>query len=107
MDWQLIGSVLGPIVILIACVMELFKKRIRKSKSLKIENQLVAAFFSVGLTIIGYLAFDLPGNPIAIAYYSIGVYILQCYVDMRIVKTIVRIWMKRKGVELDESSLAE
>lgn len=107
MDWELIGKVLGPVVVLIACVMELYKKRIRRDKSSKIENQMVGAILSIGMSIIGYLAFGLPGNMIAILYYSIGVYVIQCYVDMRIVKTIVRSWMKRKGVELDKSKLVE
>jgi len=107
MDWKLVGKVLGPVVVIIACIMELYKKRFRKDKTSKIENQLIAAILSIGMSIISYLAFGLPGNPVAILYYSIGVYIVQCYVDMRIVKTIVRMWMKRKGVELDESKMVE
>lgn len=101
MDWMLIAKVLGPVVVAIACIMELYKKKLRKDKAIRIEIQVIALLFSIILTAIGYFAFSLPGRLLAIFYYSTGVFIVQCYVDMRIVKRLVKAWLKYKGVNLD------
>ncbi|GEM_PF-2949380 len=101
MDWMLIVKVLGPVVVAIACIMELYKKKIRKDRSKKLEIQIVALLLSISLTVIGYFAFSLPGGFLAIFYYTTGVYVAQCYVDMRIVKLFVKAWLNRKGVNLD------
>ena len=101
MDWMLIAKVLGPVVVAIACMMELYKKKIRKDRPNRLEIQVVACLLSISLTAIGYLAFSLPGGLLAILYYSTGVYIAQCYVDMRIVKRLVTAWLNRKGANLD------
>lgn len=101
MDWMLIVKVLGPVVVAIACMMELYKKKIRKDRSNRLEIQVVALLFSITLTAIGYFAFSLPGGLLAILYYTTGVYIAQCYVDMRIVKRFAKAWLNRKGVNLD------
>jgi hypothetical protein len=98
MDWKLILYVLGPVVVLIAAMMELYKKKIRKDKSTVWEIRIVAGVVSYGLSWICYISFNLPGQPLAVLYYGLGVFIAQCYVDMRIIKLIVRAWLKRKGV---------
>jgi len=69
MDWKLILYVIGPVVVLIAAMMELYKKKLRKDGASVWENRIVAGLLSFGLSWICYVSFHLPGEPIAILYY--------------------------------------
>ncbi len=98
MDWKLILYVIGPAVVLIAAMMELYKKKIRKDRASVWEIRFLAGLLSFGLSWICYVSFHLPGEPIAMLYYGLGISVAQCYVDMKIIKLIVRTWLKRKGI---------
>jgi ABC-type nitrate/sulfonate/bicarbonate transport system substrate-binding protein len=102
MDWNIILKVLGPSVLFIAIFMEAYKKNIRSDKAKDWENWLLAGILSVTFAVVGYLSYDLPGKPIAILYYSFGIFAVQLIVDMKIVKAVVRIWLKKQGLTEDE-----
>ena len=99
MDWKLILFVLGPAVVIIALMVEAYKKKIRKDRAKPWEIRILAIVLTVILTYTGTKGFDLPGHDLAIVYYAIGVYGLQFFVDMKVIKALVRSWAKRKGIE--------
>ncbi len=101
MDWKLTLYILGATVFFIAGFMELYKKGIRQDKAKEAEIYSVALFCSVSLSTIAYFSFNLPGSYFAIAFYSAGAYVLQYYIDMKIIKALVRMYAKSKGVTLE------
>jgi hypothetical protein len=101
MDWKLIGTTLGIAVLLIAVFMEVYKKKIRMCDPSPWENYLIAGVLSIILTTLSYFAFTLPGTLWAIPLYAIAVYIVQFVVDMKIVKSLVRWYTKKKGITLE------
>lgn len=101
MDWLKIIQVLGPVVLVIAIFIEVYKKRIRMEKFEPHEVWVLAAFLSVLLTVVGYFAFELPGKAVAIAYYSILVYAVQFVVNMKVIKAITKEYAKNKGFKLE------
>lgn len=102
MDWVLVLKVLGPVVVAIAIFMETYKKKIKKNKFDPIKVWKIAGLLSLLFSAVGYFAFDLPGHFIAIAYYAICVYALQFVVDMKLIKALSKMYMKKKGFSLEE-----
>lgn len=99
MDWKLILYVLGPAVVIIALLVEAYKKKIRKNQAKPWEIRILAIILTAILTYTGVKGFDLPGHDLAIVYYMIGVYALQFFVDMKVIKSLVNAWAKKKGIE--------
>jgi hypothetical protein len=102
MDWNIILKVLGPSVVFIAIFMEAYKKNIRNDKAKDWENWLLGGILSITFAVVGYLSYDLPGKPISMVYYASGIFAVQLIIDMKIVKAIVRIWLKNKGLTEEE-----
>lgn len=86
--------VVGLLAVLgVSALVEFYKKVIRKGQSGVWENRIVAGVLSIGaavlicLTGLAYLFF---GNMIAnIAVYSVAIFLLQLFVDMKIIKAIL------------------
>lgn len=102
MDWMTILKVLGPAVAFIAIFMEAYKKNIRQDKAKAWENWLIGGILSITFSIVGYLSFDLPGKPISMIYYALCVFALQLVVDMKIIKSLVKVFLKKKGFTEEE-----
>lgn len=107
MDWKLtlllILGVLTPAVVIIAILMEVYKKAIRKDKANVWEIRSVATALTLILTYSGVKGFDLPGHGPSIVYYFFGVYALQFVIDMKVVKAVAKALIKhlakKKGIE--------
>lgn len=91
--------VVGLLAVLgVSMLVEFYKKYIRKGESGVWENRIVAAVLSIGaavlicLTGLAYLFF---GNMIAnIAVYSVAIFLLQLFVDMKIIKALLEAAIK-------------
>ena len=101
MDLKNTLYVLLAIAIGIAAFMELYKKQIRKDRAKEREIWLVAGLCSLMLTAIAYFAFRFPGNHLGILLYFCGVYVCQYYLDMKVIKKVVKAWAKSKGITLE------
>lgn len=101
MDLMLIAKVLLPAVFIIAVFIEIYKKKIVKDKFHPKSIWKVAFSLSLALSTIGYFSFDLPGHYTAIIYYTVLVYALQYIVDMKLIKMIVKAYVKSKGIVLE------
>jgi len=101
MDWLLVLKVLGPGVVVIAILIETYKKKIKRNKFDPVKVWKIAAVLSLFFSVIGYFSFDLPGQYIAIAYYTIVVYALQFVVDMRLIKFLMQAYAKSRGILLE------
>lgn len=99
--WLPVILILAGVVVTIAIGMEGYKKKIRKDKASQEEISFVAAWVSLILTIASYYGFDFPGHPISIIWYFGLVYALQFFVDMKVIKWIIRFFSKRKNIDLE------
>jgi ABC-type multidrug transport system permease subunit len=101
MDWVLVLKVLGPVVVAIAIFMETYKKKIKKNKFDPIKVWKIAGLLSLLFSAVGYFSFDLPGHYVSILYYTICVYALQFIVDMKVLKFLLKVYAKSKGIVLE------
>lgn len=111
MDIQVIMEVIQPLIplfgvlaseiVAIAIFIEVYKKKIKKDKFNPVTIWKIAGVLSVILTVVGYLSFDLPGSWFAIIYYSLMVYALQFMFNMKVIKWIVKMFAKSKGVVME------
>ncbi|PKL13913.1 MAG: hypothetical protein CVV52_04015 [Spirochaetae bacterium HGW-Spirochaetae-8] len=107
MEWGMTLYFLGGIIAILAVGMEVYKKTIRgdgtgKTRASKNEIMLIAFILSLVLVVSFGLGLDFFGNRIALIGYVIGVYILQYVVDMKMVKTLLKWWLDKKGIDFDE-----
>ena len=99
MDWKIVLYVLGPAVVIIALLMEAYKKILRKDRAKVWEIRILAVVLTVVLTWTGVKGFSLPGSTLALVYYSLAVYALQFFVDMHVIKILVSAWARKKGID--------
>ena len=101
MDYKTIGIVLGASIVGIALFMEAYKKKIRKNKAGDKEIHWVAIALTALVTVFAFNGFDLPGHDWAAGLYFLLIYSAQFFVDMKLIKAVIRWWSKRKGVTLE------
>ena len=92
---------LAVAAVAIALFMEVYKKKIRGDKAKPAEIYWVAVFLTMGTTVSCYKGFDLPGEAWAIGLYFFVVYTAQFYIDMKGIKFLMKVFAKKKGVDLE------
>lgn len=101
MDWKTTAIILAAAIVIIAVFMEAYKKFIRKDRAGRKEIMCVAIALSMLVTTFSFYGFDLPGHDLAIGLYFLGIYSAQFFVDMKLIKALIRLYAKKKGVTLD------
>lgn len=101
MDIKMTALVLIVTAALIAAFMEIYKKKIRKDNAGRWEIYGVALALSVATSATGYKAFGFEGTLWAIPLYAFLVFTVQFFVNMEIIKSVVKSYAKRKGIEID------
>jgi formate-dependent nitrite reductase membrane component NrfD len=101
MDFEFIGLVLLFSIIAIALFMEVYKKKFRKNQANDREIYFVASLVSLVATASCYFGIPLPGKIWSLFIYFFFVYTAQFFVDMKVVKSIVKWYAKKKGVTLE------
>ncbi|NLF35443.1 MAG: hypothetical protein GX585_05700 [Clostridiales bacterium] len=101
MDYKFIITIVILCVIAVAAFMESYKKIIRKDTAKHWEIHTVAVGISLIVAVCCYFGFSLPGSLWAIPLYFFGFYTAQFFVNMKVVKAIVKWFIKKKGVTLE------
>jgi len=107
MDWKTVVWVLAAIVVVTGFGMEAYKKNIRGDRAGKKEIILVACLLSLVLPGCFAIGLGFPGLPGSLPGYCIGVFLLQWFVDQKVVKRIWRILGLLGKTELKKRGVSE
>ncbi|MGH0053807.1 MAG: hypothetical protein ACQ5SW_10500 [Sphaerochaetaceae bacterium] len=90
MGWKGTVRVIFAMVVVIGFGMESYKKSLRSDKAGKREIIIVATLLSLVLTASFSFGLDFPGLPLSFPGYAIGVFLLQWFVDQKVIKWICK-----------------
>ena len=90
MGWKETASILFALVVVIGFGMESYKKRLRSNQAGTKEIIVVAAVLSLLLTASFSYGLSFPGLPWTFPGYAIGVFLLQWFVDQKVIKRICK-----------------
>ena len=115
MDWKTVIGVLVSLVLVIGIGMEAYKKNLRGDKAGKKEIILVAALLSLVFVASFAFGLDFPGLPWTFPGYALGVFLLQWFIDQKMIKKawkalglVEKSFLRKKGVlEKDLEALDE
>lgn len=88
MGWKEIAGVIAILVLVIGFGMEAYKKWLRRDEAKKAEIITVAGILSLGLTASFSFGLVFPGLPWTFPGYALCVFILQWFVDQKVIKKI-------------------
>lgn len=96
-------TVLALSAIIIASLMEWYKKGLRKNNAKKGEIISIAALLSFGLALVCYYGFTLPGSLISLVLYGLGIFLIQWLVDVKVIKAMLKAlrnsWLKNHDID--------
>jgi len=105
MDWKTVFGVIVAVVFVIGFGMEAYKKSLRGDKAGRKEIIIVAAFLSLAFSASFCFGLGFPGLPWTFPGYALGVFLLQWFVDQKMIKRIWKVLglvgkteLKRRGV---------
>jgi len=97
--WATIGWVIAG-SLLVASLMELIKHKGFENDNVKWKLTLLGLVLSGGVGSILYFGFALLGAPLAIVFYTLGIYVIQKQLDMKAIRPIIKNLILKKANKL-------
>lgn len=93
--WLTIG-ILGAGALLVASLMEIIKHGVFGDNAKTGVMVALGILLSVILTPVLFYGFDLMGEPLAMIFYAISMYVVQKQVDMKAIRPVIKGFLQKK-----------
>jgi len=85
---------------LVASIMELIKHKVFNDEAETVKMVIVGLILSAFITVVLYYSFGLVGEPLAMVFYGLSVYVVQKQLDMQAIRPIIKKIALKKLEEL-------